>query len=63
MMGVTLEGIVPTGMVVGGKEKPGDKGLKTDGREEGEETSVNTSLKNMNVKNERERNQKESVTP
>lgn len=32
-------------------------------REEGGETSVNTSLKNMNVKNERERNQKESVTP
>ena len=31
-MGVTLEGIVPTGMVVGGKEKPGDKGLKTDGQ-------------------------------
>lgn len=32
MMEVTLEGIVPTGMVVGGKEKPDDKGLKTDGQ-------------------------------
>ena len=31
MMDVTLEGIVPAGMVVGGKEKPDDKGLKTDG--------------------------------
>ena len=32
MMDVTLEGIVPAGMVVGGKEKPDDKGLKTDGQ-------------------------------
>ena len=39
------------------------KGSRLMVREEGEETSVNTSLKNMNVKNERERNQKESVTP
>ena len=32
MMDVTFEGIVPAGMVVGGKEKPDDKGLKTDGQ-------------------------------